>query len=39
MYRHESFHLWETQIKGYVLENNDMIILSKDGTSLVSLSS
>ena len=38
VFRHESFHIWETQIKGYLLENNDMIILSKDGASLVGLS-
>ena len=36
-YWHEGFQLWESQIKGFLLETNDYLILSKAGINMVSL--
>lgn len=36
-YWHESYQLWESQVKGFLLSTNDFLILSKDGLNLISL--
>jgi hypothetical protein len=36
-YWHESYQLWESPIKGFLLDNHDFLILSKDGINLISL--
>lgn len=35
---HESYHLWESKVRGILLENNDFIVLAKDGKKLLSMS-
>ena len=30
-YWHESYQLWESPVKGFLLTTNDFLILSKDG--------
>lgn len=36
-YWHESYQLWESQVKGFLLSTNDFLILSKDGMNIISL--
>ena len=36
-YWHESYQLWESPIKGFLLANNDFMTFSKDGINLISL--
>lgn len=36
-YWHESYQLWESQVKGFLLTSNDFLILSKDGINLLAL--
>lgn len=37
MYWHESYQLWESPVKGFLLKTNDFLILSKDGINMISL--
>ena len=37
LYRFESYHLWEINICGILLPNNDFIIIDKDGMSIMNL--
>lgn len=37
LYRFESYHLWEINIGGILLQNNDFIIFDKDGMSIMNL--
>ena len=38
MYRHESFQLWESEIKGLLIQqNNDFVTLNKDGINVFAL--
>jgi hypothetical protein len=40
LFRHESFQLWESEIKGLILENNkDFVTLSKAGVNILALGS
>ena len=40
LFRHESFQLWESAIKGMILENNkDFATLSKTGVNILALGS
>ena len=36
-YWNESFHLWESPVKGFLLSTNDFMILAKDGMNLLAL--
>ena len=36
-YWHESYQLWESKVKGFLLSTNDFLILSQDGLNLISL--
>lgn len=36
-YWHESYQLWESPIKGFLLNTNDFLILSKAGINLLAL--
>ena len=36
-YWNETFHLWESPVKGFLLSTNDFMILSKDGMNLLAL--
>jgi len=36
-YWHESFQLWESKVKGFLMSTNEFMILSKDGINLISL--
>ena len=36
-YWHESYQLWESQVKGFLLSTNEFMALSKDGINLLSL--
>jgi hypothetical protein len=36
-YRHEGFQLWESPIKGFLLDSNEFLILSRDGIQIISL--
>jgi hypothetical protein len=36
-YRHESYHLWEANIRSILLQNLDCIIFSQDGMFIVNL--
>lgn len=36
-YWNESFHLWESDVKGFLLSTNDFMILAKDGMNLLAL--
>lgn len=36
-YWHESYQLWESQVKGFLLTSNDFLILSKNGINLLAL--
>ena len=36
-YWHESYQLWESPVKGFLLNTNDFLILSKDGINVLSL--
>ena len=35
--RHESFHIWESNIRGCFLPSNDFLILSKNGRTLLKI--
>ena len=35
--RHESFHIWESHIRGCLLPSNFFLILSKEGTTQLSI--
>ena len=38
MYRHESFQLWESSIKGILMhKTNDFITINRDGLTILSL--
>mmetsp|Transcript_802 Transcript_802/g.1014 ORF Transcript_802/g.1014 Transcript_802/m.1014 type:complete len:155 (-) Transcript_802:1707-2171(-) len=37
IFRHESFQLWESKVKGFLMSTNEFMILSKDGINLISL--
>ena len=37
VYWHESYQLWESPVKGFLLNTNDFLILSKDGINLLAL--
>ena len=36
-YKYEGYQLWESPVKGMLLDNNDFLILSKDGINMLSL--
>ena len=36
-YWHESYQLWESQVKGFLLTTNDFLILSKEGQNVIAL--
>jgi len=36
-YWHEGYQLWESPVKGFLLDNNDFLILSKDGVNMLAL--
>lgn len=36
-YWHESYQLWESPVKGFLLDTNDFMILSKDGINMIAL--
>ena len=36
-YWHEGYQLWESPVKGFLLETNDFLILSKDGINLLAI--
>ena len=36
-YWHESYALWESPIRGFLLSNNDFLVISKDGIQLLAL--
>ena len=36
-YWYEGYQLWESPVKGFLLANNDFLILSKDGINILSL--
>lgn len=36
-YWHESYQLWESPVKGFLLNTNDFLILSKDGINMIAL--
>lgn len=36
-YWHEGYQLWESPVKGFLLQTNDFLILSKDGINLLAL--
>jgi hypothetical protein len=36
-YWHESYQLWESQVKGFLLSTNEFMKISKDGIDLLSL--
>jgi hypothetical protein len=36
-YWHESYQLWESVVKGFLLPTNDFLILSKDGINMLAL--
>ena len=38
IFRHETYHIWESPITGCLLSNNDFLILSKDGITVLSIS-
>ena len=35
---HESYQLWESPVRGILLDSNDFLVLAKDGKKLLSLS-
>lgn len=37
IYRYETFHIWESTIRGIILKNYDYVMISKDGTFVMSL--
>ena len=37
VFLHESLHIWESQVKGYLLTSHDFIILTQDGIKALSL--
>lgn len=37
IFRYEVYHLWEASIRGILLKNYDFVIISKDGTDVMSL--
>jgi len=36
-YWHESYQLWESPVKGFLLDSNDFLILSKEGINMIVL--
>jgi len=36
-YWYEGYQLWESPIKGFLLNNNDFLMLSKDGMNIIAL--
>ena len=36
-YWHEGYQLWESPVKGFLLNSNDFLILSKDGINVLAL--
>ena len=36
-YWHESYHLWESRVKGFLLSTNEFMILSKEGINIIML--
>ena len=36
-YWYEGYQLWESPIKGFLLQNNDFMMLSKDGINIIAL--
>jgi len=36
-YWHEGYQLWESPVKGFLLNSNDFLILSKDGINVIAL--
>jgi hypothetical protein len=36
-YWHEGYQLWESPVKGFLLDTNDFMILSKDGIQILAL--
>ena len=36
-YWFEGYQLWESPVKGFLLDTNDFLILSKDGINLLAL--
>ena len=36
-YWHESYQLWESTVKGFLLGTNDYLVLNKDGINMVAL--
>lgn len=36
-YWNETFQLWESSVKGFLLSTNDFMILSKDGMNLLAI--
>lgn len=36
-YWHESYALWESPVRGFLLANNDFLVISKDGTQVLVL--
>lgn len=36
-YWYEGYQLWESPIKGFLLANNDFLMLSKDGMNIIAL--
>lgn len=36
-YWYEGYQLWESPIRGFLLANNDFLMLSKDGINLIAL--
>ena len=36
-YWHEGYQLWESPVKGFLLNTNDFLILSKDGINVLAL--
>ena len=37
VYWHESYQLWESPVKGFLLDTNDFLILGKNGINLLAL--
>ena len=37
VYNYEKFQLWETMIRGFLIQNNDFIMLAQDGLSFINI--